>query len=199
MNSYLSRLNPTERRFVVGVGVIFFLVVNIFWVWPHFSDWTSLKFRINRARIELGKREAMIRQMPRLEADVKRLQNEGNVPTEDQAVQLVNAINAQAGRSGVGVNYWSQQITRTNQYTIEKVQSIRALSGEKQLVDFLYNLGSSNSLIRVQEMSVHPDPARQQLDVSIRLVASYQKKPSGRPGTAHSSTPAVRPATPKNK
>lgn len=41
MNEYFSRLNPSERRFVVVVALLFFIVVNLFWVWPHFSDWES--------------------------------------------------------------------------------------------------------------------------------------------------------------
>ena len=40
MNSFLDRLNlrPQERRLVVGVLVIVFVVVNLWFVWPHAGD-----------------------------------------------------------------------------------------------------------------------------------------------------------------
>ena len=47
MNEYFSRLNPSERRFVVVVALLLFIVVNLFWVWPHFSDWGDLKGRLD--------------------------------------------------------------------------------------------------------------------------------------------------------
>ena len=78
-------------------------------------------------------------------------------------------------------------------------------SGEKPLVDFLYNLGSGNSLIRVRGLSLRPDPPRQLLAANITLIASYQKKPVARraasPATAAAAAPreAGKPATPTDK
>ncbi|HLH56497.1 MAG TPA: hypothetical protein VKY92_23125, partial [Verrucomicrobiae bacterium] len=69
-----------------------------------------------------------------------------------------------------------------------KSQSLSVQAGEQQLVDFLYDLGSGNSQIRVRDLSVRPDPPRQQLVAQVKLVASYQKKPTARP--------AGRPAAP---
>ena len=44
-------------------------------------------------------------------------------------------------------------------------------------MDFLYNLGSGNSLIRVRDLALHPNPPRQALSGNVKLVASYQKNP----------------------
>jgi hypothetical protein len=49
-------------------------------------------------------------------------------------------------------------------------------SQEKELVDFLYNLGVGDSLIRVKVLSVQPDQTHQRLTTRVTLVASYQKK-----------------------
>ena len=40
MTSYLDRLNlrPFEKRLVVGVGAVLFVVLNAWFVVPHFSD-----------------------------------------------------------------------------------------------------------------------------------------------------------------
>lgn len=199
MNTYLSKLNPTERRFVVGVGLVFFIVLNLFLVWPHFSDWGMLKNRLNSARLKLANYEAVIAQTERLKPDLARMESEGaTVPAEDQAIEFMRTITSQAGQNGVGITSFGHQTTRTNQFFSEQSQTISTISGEKQLVDFLSNLGSGNSLIRVRAISVHPDPSRQQLNANITLVASYQKNPQARspaprPRAAASSPPPPKP------
>jgi hypothetical protein len=55
MKEFFARLNPTERRFVVGVAVVFFLVINIVWVWPHFSDWSQTRIKMDTAGANLAK------------------------------------------------------------------------------------------------------------------------------------------------
>jgi hypothetical protein len=193
MNSYLARLNPSERRFVVGVGLLFFLVINIFWVWPHFSDWGNLRGRLDKARTKLGRYEAAIQSKPKVEADIKKLASEGSyVPPEDQSIQFLRTIQAQAAQSGVGFQGSSRAFTSTNQFFLEQAQTINVIAEENQLVDFLYNLGSGNSLIRAREISIRPDPSHQRLNANITLVASYQK-------SAKAPTPAAKPATPNAK
>ena len=49
MKKYFDQLRPTERRLVVGVLVIVFLVQNAWYVWPHFSDWSDLRGRADAA------------------------------------------------------------------------------------------------------------------------------------------------------
>jgi len=67
-------------------------------------------------------------------------------------------------------------------------------------VDFLYSLGSGNSLIRVRDLRLHPDPPRQQLQADIRLAASYQKKAAPRPAaTSGAKGTSPTPSTPTNK
>ncbi|MEI8291089.1 MAG: hypothetical protein WCH99_16610, partial [Verrucomicrobiota bacterium] len=76
----------------------------------------------------------------------------------------------------------SRQLTRTNDvFFIEQVQNINVTATEDQLVDFLYKLGSGASMIRVRDLELQPDPARQRLSANIRLVASYQKNPAAAP------------------
>ena len=192
MKTYLSKLNPSERRFVVGVALVFFLVINIFWVWPHFSDWSDLQRRLSAARSDLTLRETTIQQGERLKPEInKMLSASADVPPEDQAVQFLRTIQTQAAQSGVGVTGNGRLVTRTNQFFIEQIQTITVQSGEKQLVDFLYNLGQGNSLVRVRDLSLRPDQARQQLAASITLIASFQKtsKAATAPAPKNSTAP----------
>jgi type II secretory pathway component PulM len=196
MNDYLSRLNPAERRFVIAVGLVFFLVINIFWIWPHFGDWSEYRARLEKARTNHAVRETMIQQKPKLDAEIKKLASEGGyVPPEDQAIQFLRTIQVQAAQSGVGFQGSSRTATSTNLFFMEQLQTITVIAGEQQLVDFLYNLGSGNSLIRVREISVRPaDPSRQKLNATVTLVSSYQKT-SKSPAAARPVPAATKPAT----
>jgi type II secretory pathway component PulM len=202
MSTYLSRLNPAERRFVIVVGLVFFLVINIFWIWPHFDDWGQMRRRLNKARTNFAQRQTLIQQEPRLRKEIESLASEGGyVPPEDQAIQFLRTIQVQAAQSGVGFQGSQRTATSTNQFFMEQLQTVTIVSGENQLVDFLYNLGSGNSMIRVREFAVRPDQNRQQLNANITLVASYQKttRPAAtpaRPGvtTARPASPAGGPA-----
>lgn len=191
MKGYFSKLTSSERRFVIAVALVFFLVINIFWVWPHFSDWGVIRGRLNAANATLAKYEAMLQKTNELSREVDKMQRGGgNVPAEDQAVAFLRTIQSQAAQSGVAVGGNGRLITRTNQFFMEQIQTITVAAGEKQLVDFLYNLGSGDSLVRVRDLSVRPDPQRQQLQANITLIASYQKNVKA---TAPASAPAAKP------
>ena len=203
MNEYLARLNSAERRFLVAVVVLLFLVFNIFWVWPHFSDWGDLQRRLTSARAKLASYEAVIQQRAAIESELRKLQGEGlAVPPEDQTTEFFRTIQTQALQNGVNFIGNSRPTARTNnQFFVEQILTVQVQSTEKQLVEFLYNLGAANSLIRVRALSVHPDPSRQQLSANITLVASYQKnpKPQAAPppaavAGANPPKPALKPA-----
>jgi Tfp pilus assembly protein PilO len=126
---------------------------------------------------------------------VRELEGQGlAVPAEDQALQFVNAVNAQAGQSGIRfLGTPGRIITVTNQFFIEKSQNFSVQGGEKQMVDFLYSLGSGESLIRVRDLGIRAEPARHELVGTVKLVASYQKKTPARPGTPSPSRASAKP------
>jgi hypothetical protein len=196
MIAYLDRLNlrPFEKRLVVGVSVVLFIVLNVWFVFPFFGDWSKTQARNVTAREKLQKFEAEVANISKYEAEVNALQSEGlDVPQEDQSVQFLRVIQNQSALSGVNIMGTTKATTRTNLFFLEQSQSVNVQSGEKQLVDFLYNLGAGNSLIRVRELTLGPDQTRMQLVANVQLVASYQKKPTQKTAAA-----ATRPATATN-
>jgi Tfp pilus assembly protein PilO len=200
MNKFLSRLTSMERRFLVGVVVVVILVLNLLFIWPHFGDWSKTKKRLAGAEKTLATFQAEIQQMSNYQAQVKNMESEGEaVQPEDQAIEFMRTINAQALQNGVSVLGSARQIGRTNQFFTEQAQSVTVQSGEKQLVDFLYSLSSRSSMIRVRDLSVRPDQPRQQLAANIKFVASYQKSTAARrvAPAAKSATP-VKAAAPTN-
>jgi type II secretory pathway component PulM len=189
VKKYLAQLRPLERRVAVGGLVVLFLVLNWVFIWPHFSDWGNLRRRLDTARDKLKLFQAGIAQASTYEAQVKSLQGQGgSVAAEDMSVNMLRTIQSQSAQSGVGIVNTSRQITRTNdEFFVEQVQNINVIADDKQLVDFLYKLGSGASMIRVRDLELQPDTPKQHLNANIRLVASYQKNATAdnlKPATA---------------
>ena len=180
MKRYWENLRPFEKRVVVGVATGLFAVFNLWFVLPHFSDLGKMKTRMTGAQRMLGDRQTAIAQKSFYEDEIKKLQREGlDVPAEEQALQFERTVSDEEMRVGVNPISAGRVITRTNEFFLEQTKTINVQSGEQQLVDFLFNLGSGNSLIRVRDLVLHTDPqTRQQLAGTIKLVASYQKNPS---------------------
>ena len=195
MKKYFAHLRPLERRLAVGVVVVLILVLNFVFIWPHFSDWSQFQNRLKNARATLVSYQATILQATNYQAQVKSMEGEGEfVAPEDQAINFMRTIQAQAEASGVGRANYSRSIMHTNDaFFIEQVQNISVVATDQQLVDFLYKLGSGASMIRVRDLELQPDGSRQHLNANIRLVASYQKNPAA---PARSAAPAnSKPAT----
>jgi Tfp pilus assembly protein PilO len=195
MKKYFAHLRPLERRLAVGVLVVVIVVLNGWLIWPHFSDWSQLKIRLKNAHATLAGYQATIAQATNYQAQVKSLEGQGEfVALEDQAINFMRTIQAQAEASGVGRANYSRSIMHTNDaFFIEQVQNINVVATDQQLVDFLYKLGSGASMIRVRDLELQPDGPRLHLNANIRLVASYQKNPAA---PARAAAPAnSKPAT----
>lgn len=199
MKGYFARLSPMERRFVVGVGVLLFIVLNVWLVPPKIGEWRRVQDRMFKARRAIRLYETAINDKPRIERLVRELESEGqDVPFEDQATRLLETIRSQAVQSGLTFLGNTRTTTRTNQFFIEQLQTVSVQGGEKPMVDFLFNLGEGNSLIRVRDLSLRPQDANRQqgLAASVTLVASYQKKPTTRPAPGATKAPATASKTP---
>lgn len=198
MTGLFDKLNLRhfERRLVVVVGIILFVVAQVWFVWPHFGDYGKLRARQRAAEKTLQEFRAELAQKDKFAAEVKRLEDEGGlaVPAEDQATDLLRAVDAQARQSQVSVQSSARPLTITNQFFLERSQQITTVSTEDGLINFLFNLGAGNSLIRVRDLSLRPDQARMRLNANIQLVASYQKNPRRAPatgGAAANATPVA--------
>ena len=192
MKKYFAHLRPMERRLAVGVLVVLIIVLNAWLIWPHFHDWGNLRGRLDGARQKLALYQTTIAQKPDYESKLKSIEGQGDyVPPEEQSINFIRTIQSQAAESGVGIGSTSRQTTSTNEFFVEQIQNIGVTATDEQLVNFLYKLGSGASMIRVRDLELQPDNARQHLTANIRLVASYQKKPPEKPAAP---APAAVPA-----
>jgi Tfp pilus assembly protein PilO len=177
MKKFFAQLRPLERRLAVGVLVVFILVLNWVFIWPHYGDWSNLRNRLEEAQKKLKLYQTTILQTSNYEAQVKGFETQGEfVATEDMSVNFLRTIQSQALASGVGMGNMSRPATRTNDaFFVQQIQNINVTATDDQLVDFLYKLGSDVSMIRVLDLELQPDPPHQKLNANIRLVASYQR------------------------
>ena len=190
MKKFFAQLRPLERRLAVGVLVVFILVLNWVFIWPHRSDWGKLRGRLNVAQQKLQLYQSTISQTANYQAQVKGFESQGGfVAPEDQSINFLRTIQSQATASQVQMGSMSRPMTRTNDaFFVEQIQNINVSATDDQLVDFLYKLGSDVSMIRVRDLELQPDPPRQKLNANIRLVASYQRSAPGNVKTATATT-----------
>lgn len=182
---------------MLGTLLIVFVVLNLIFVRPLFSDWRKFQDRGQKARDTLAKYEQAIAQTATYEPQVRKMEGEGmSVPPEDLTFKFMTTIQSQAAASGVTIQTSRSAPERTNAYFIERVQAVGFTSKEEQLVDFLYNLGAGDSLIRVRSLSLRPDQPHFNLTANLTLVASYQKKIPVRAATPAPANPPAAAAKP---
>lgn len=200
LRSTWGGLRSIERRMVIGIGVLLFIVINIFWVWPRFSDWSTTQKRISDAREKLARFQAAVDASPKIKKAIAEMERSGGgVMLEDQANNFARAVSSQAAQSGVSITGTSKMQTSTNEFFLELIQTFTVQSREEQLVEFLYILGTGDSMIRVRDISLRPDAAHQQLGGNIKLVASYQKKPPVKSTKPEAPKAAAKPAPAPDK
>jgi Tfp pilus assembly protein PilO len=183
MKKYFAHLRPLERRMVVGVAVVLIVVLNWWFIWPEFSDWGNYQRRLDAAGLKLKNYQAALAQVPELQKQLSKFETEGEfVAPEDQGVDLLRTVQQQALQSSVALQNTTKPNTRTNDiFFVEQTENITVLAEEKNLVDFLYKLGTGPSMIRVRDLTLQPDTPHQRLSADVRLMASYQKNQNAAP------------------
>jgi Tfp pilus assembly protein PilO len=190
-------LRPQERRILVIVGLLIFVVLNFLLVTPLFGQLGQSEFALDKSKRNLAKYEAEIAKAPNFERIEARLKQEGGTVLSEE-LQLQRIVNNQAIAAGVQVSrsdpLLRPQIGRTNQFFEDQGLRIDFTSGGKELVDFMVGMASANSMVHVHDMTLRTVAGGTRLGGNIVFVASYQKKNA--PGTrALGSGAAPSPAT----
>lgn len=207
MKNVFDQLNlrPQERRVVVIVGVLVFVVLNWMFVRPLFGQLGETQNELAKTRRTQKKYEDEIAKEKSYRALEAKLKTEGSdVLTEELQLSRIVEQHATAagfvpGRSVPGVRMSG---SRTNQFFEDQGLTIDFNTYSTNIVEFLVGMASGNSMIRVQEMNLKPDPSGTRLSGSLLFIASYQKKAPLRASVAPSATktsttPAPKSTTPK--
>ena len=179
-------LSPQERRLVVIVGIVVFVVFNIWWIIPKFGEYGRLQEKIRVVNGQLSKFNSEIQNEPRYVRELQKLKSQGSeIATEEAALRIQQEVMNQANL--VGLTYNSivpvnrgTTTTKTNAWFDEAAVNVSINTGEKELIDFLVRLADKDLLIRAKSMDIGPDPSQMRLQGNLTLVKSFQRKPPAR-------------------
>ncbi len=205
MTRFLDKLNlrPQERRLVIFVAVVVFVALNWFFVRPYFGELGRTQQRMGDAEKAMKRFNDEIQRRPAYIKQKEALSQQGAlVPSGEQGTSLTREVNNQAVAAGVQVSSLTMAPAardgRTNSFFEEQAANLSfGNTAEPELISFLYNLASQNSLIRVKSMFLHPEANRMKLGGTLTLVESFQKKTPAKGATAL-IPPKAASAPPKN-
>lgn len=179
--SALDQLNlrPQEKRILVVVGFLIFVVLNWMFVRPLFGQFGAAQNELAKARKTQETYQAEIAKTPTYQAAKQNLSKQGSeVLTEE--LQLQRLVDQHITAAGIDVSRRQAGMRaapgRTNQFFEDQGFTIDFSTYSTNLVEFLVGLASGNNMVRVQEMNLRPDGTGTRLSGSLLFVASYQKK-----------------------
>lgn len=195
MSQFLDKLNlrPQEKRLVVLGSAVLFLVLNFWFVWPHAGALKDVRTRLAQGRQELETFKTELSRTNEYAARLAELESQAaGVLPEEQFTVLISQIQSQASRSGVSVGP-IRPLPRSARAEPTEFFEEQSLSlgvnptGAAELLDFLVALASSDLVIRIKELDLKPDQSQSKLTGTMRLVASFQKKPTDASATPRSA------------
>jgi len=185
MESFFDKLGlrPAERRLVVGSGIVLFIVLNIYVIWPHFGDWKVLRKEIQDAEATIVLYQEESAKIPEYESKQAELEISGvKIPSSEMHRTLFQSILTKTDRAGVRRRSTGKVMKRPTSgdedQFFEEYQITVAFhqTDDEALLNFLISLGSGESVIRVRSITISPDNTGMKLGGSMTLVASYQKE-----------------------
>jgi len=170
-------LSSGERRLVMFVLVV--LMCALAWmVWGMIPDPGATRQKITKADQDLIRFQGEIDNTAEYNRRVNALTGMGSaVVLKEQGLDMRKIINRLTAVTGVQVSRLGRTTSKTNEFFIEKSIKIDFSSKESDIVKFLWELGGSDSMVRVSDMQIQPDKNRYRLDGWMNLTASYQKDP----------------------
>jgi len=188
MTRWFDRLNlaPTERRMAIVGLCVMGLLFNYWFIWPYFAEWDVM---VRERTKQEGQKQIFFKEVSKKSSYEKLLKElegaGGQVLPEEQANRVQQGITAAAATNLVNLGRVSPQVaslrmssSKDTNFFDEQIVIVDLTAKEDGFVNFLYALGSSDSMIRVRDMSrLRLDNSGQNLSASVTFVASFQKKP----------------------
>ena len=201
--TFLDQLNltPQERRIVVAIAMVIFVLLNLFLVWPHFNDLSRVRKQLEDTRrtMQEWNKEILKDVEPTngYKKQLAKLERQQGGSIMNQQIQLQTTIHTQASRAGVNIDNYqplAPSHATNNQFFEEQSEKITFESQESQLVNFLFNVGNDPAMVRVRELDLKPaDANRYRLRGGVILTANYAKQPAAAPAAKPPAAGAKKP------
>lgn len=176
------QLKPHERRLVVLGALVLFVVLNLWFIWPHYGDLAQIRAQISRNQTDLQTYQAECVRTNHYLTLLQDLERNGaGVLDEDKDIKLLSTIQTQIRNCGVN----EASVTpapRSSQGGTNEFFEQRALSitlqpnAPEPLIQFLISLATNEVVLRVKDLDLKPDGTKTKLSGSLRVVASFQRK-----------------------
>ena len=168
-------LSSGERRLVMFVLVVL-LCALMGMGWGMSPDPGATQQKIDKADNDLARFNGEISKTDEYNRRVRELEGMGSAVVRiEQEVNMRRTINNLTAANGVRVTRLGRTTTKTNEFFQEYTMRVDFSSKESNIVNFLWKLGESDSMVRVSDLLVKPDKNRYRLDGWMNLTASYQK------------------------
>jgi hypothetical protein len=179
-------LRPQEKRIIAVIAVVFFVVLNLILVFPHFKDYSNIQGQLKKTEsdIQADRRIIEFDNAPGgLKQHLSELQSGKGGSISSKEIQLQQTITDRARARGVFIQTISGVSTTpvvpgslSDKFFESQSIRIDVLAAEDNLVKFLWDVGNDPAMIRVRELQLHPtDNNRYKLNAIITLTADYQK------------------------
>ncbi len=189
MSAALDSLNlrPQEKRIIVIIAVVVFVVLNFVLVVPRFKEYGKIQKDLATTRQTIKNDNAFIEKDTNaggIRDQVNKLQQQPDGAVSPKEIQLEQTVDAVARACGVFIvsrrNVALQSIgpaSQSDKFFERQSINITAQATEDALVKFLYDVGNDPAMIRVWELQLNPyEPAQRfKLSASLTLIADYQK------------------------
>ena len=190
MSTTLDSLNlrPQEKRVLVVLAVVVFVVLNLVLVVPRFKDYGKIKKDLAATKISIDRYNGVIRQdtdpANGYQKQLRELSKAPEGKVSSTEIQLEQTVTREAAANGLFIqtiqNVASQVIGSSGQSDkFFARQSVRVTiqATEDALVKFLFDVGNDPAMIRVWELQLNlADNNRFKLNSTVLLTADYQKE-----------------------
>jgi Tfp pilus assembly protein PilO len=174
--TFFDKLNlrPQERRLVVVVSLVVFILLNMWFIFPFFGDWGKVQNDLRKDASTLDRYSREIAKKAQYERKQRDLEQTGSEMLNSET-EFSRIISGQAANAGVYVSDLRPMVGgsiggKTNQFFVEQSISVQFSSGGKEIVDFLVGIAAQNNMIRVREMNLRPDPPQNPTKLAGNIV-----------------------------
>jgi|GEM_PF-2146041 len=200
MTEWLDKLNlqPHEKRVVVVVMAVLFLVANYLFIWPRLGGADAIISKTSEATRLAALYSAHEAEIPAVTNRIARLKQSGEeVLRADQSSLFLSTLQTEAAKSGLNImqtrNLGSGSANQTNEFLEERAIMINFATGDSNLVDFMYALSQPASVLRIQSFDLGPEaPAQTRLAGSMTLIGSIEKVPKAKANSSATNSPAAK-------
>ena len=170
-------LSSGERRLVMVV-LLGFVIVLAFLAKGLVPDPSETEKNIEDLKEKLASFQEEIGKKDDYQRELGKLKKMGlEVLPIEQETTMRSTINKLVASSGLSMKSMRSSSPsfggETNRFFMEKAMQLQFSSKEDQLVNFLWKLGSGDSMIRVSSMQISPEKSGQRLSGSLTLTASF--------------------------